>query len=190
MTKILIAFERSGVVRRAFAARGFDAWSCDLQPALDGSSNHLQMDIRPVLSMGWDMMVAHPPCTFTCYAGARWWKRPGWREQQELALGMFWTCLNAPIEYICCENPRGLPMTEIRKPDDVIQPYEFGDAAEKRTYLWLVNLPPLMRTYILQDYEHNWTVNQRKDRSNARSQTFPGIASAMAAQWSFVPKRA
>jgi len=182
---MLVAFEKSGVVRRAFAAAGWDAWSCDLQASDDNSPKHLQTDIRPVLSMGWDLMIAHPPCTYTCYAGARWWGRAGWAEQQELALGMFWTCLHAPIEYIALENPRGLPMTKIRKPDDVVQPYEFGDPAEKRTYLWLQNLPPLMRTMKLTEYEHDWTVKQRRDRSNARSKTFAGIAAAMAAQWSF-----
>jgi len=180
---MLAAFECSGTVRRAFAAVGWDAWSCDLQPAADRSDNHLQIDARIVMSWDWDLMVACPPCTFLSYAGARWWTRPEWYENQQQALGLFWTCLHAPIPRICVENPRGLPMTAIRKPDDCVQPFQFGDPYEKRTYLWLENLAPLMRSLLLTDYEHDWTVNQREDRQNARSKTSSGIAAAMAAQW-------
>jgi len=185
--RVLVAFECSGVVRRAFEAAGWDAWSCDLQPAKDGSTKHLQCDARTQIAGQWDLLIAHPPCTFITYAGARWWKRAGWREAQEQALGLFWTCLNAPIERICVENPRGLASVEIRPPDDILEPYQFGDPAKKRTYLWLKNLPPLMKTFLLTEYEKDWTVKQRVDRANTRSTTFPGIAAAMAAQWSFVP---
>jgi len=188
--RLLVAFECSGVVRRAFAAAGWDAWSCDLQPAQDGGAQHLQCDARSLLGGDWDMLIAHPPCTFITYAGARWWGRAGWKDKQEQALGLFWTILNAPIPAICVENPRGLPAKVIRKPDDVVEPYEFGDPVKKRTYLWLKNLPPLMRTNRLTWWEEDWTVNQTHDRQNTRSKTFAGIANAMAAQWIFVPEGA
>lgn len=179
--KILVGCERSGVVRRALAARGHQVWSCDLAPAIDGSSMHIQADVADVAySGGWDMMIAHPPCTYTSYSGARWWTREGWRDEQQKALLLFAVLLAAPIDKIALENPRGLAMRLIRWPDDVIQPFEFGDRASKRTYLWLKNLPPLMKTLINLDYVNNWTTTQH---GFSRSITFPGIADAMARQW-------
>lgn len=188
--KVLVAFECSGVVRRAFALQGFDAWSCDLQPARDRSVKHLQCDVRDVLGLGWSLMVAHPPCTFLTYARARWWKDGTQENAQKQALELFNTVLGAPIPHIAVENPRGIAMREIRWPDDVVEPYEFGDPYKKRTYLWLKNLPPLMRTLVLDTYEHNWTVTRGGDRAYERSVTSEGIARAMAAQWGgFVDER-
>jgi len=125
-------------------------------------------------------MIAHPPCTHITYAGAIHWKKPRWKDKQQRDLIFFYLLLNAPIDRIAIENPRGLPSKLIRKPDDVLQPYEFGHAVSKRTYLWLKNLPPLMRTFYNPDFEKDWT---SKRHGFARSITFTGIAAAMAAQW-------
>ena len=179
--KVLIACECSGVVRRAFAAQGIDAYSCDLEASRDNSPKHLQCDIRDVLGWGWQMMIAHPPCTYLSYAGARWWQREGMYEKQVAALELFNELLNAPIPHICVENPRGLPSKLIRKPDDIVEPFEFGDPYKKRTYLWLKELPPLMRTLTLTDYETGWT--EHRHGSYERSKTSEGIAAAMAKQW-------
>jgi len=181
--KILIGCECSGIIRNAFQLRGHDAWSCDLKPT-EMPGQHLQIDLAAVLTWGcWDMAILHPPCTYLSYAGARWWRQPGMAEKQMEALRFFAMCLDAPIERIAVENPRGLPSKLIRKPDDIIEPYEFGDHAKKRTYLWLKNLPPLMKTYVQLDYQVNWTEAQTRDRAAARSRTFQGIADAMASQW-------
>jgi len=178
---ILIGCERSGVVRRAFAARGHNVWSCDILPALDSSSNHLQGDLLDVIKQGnWDMLIAHPPCTYLSYAGARWNKVAGRTDEQQKAILFFYLLLHSNIEKICLENPRGLAAKLIRKPDDIIEPYEFGHRVSKRTYLWLKNLPPLMRTHIELDYERGWT---EKQHGFSRSITFEGIAQAMAAQY-------
>lgn len=179
--KVLIGCEQSGVVRQAFAARGHDAWSCDLMPAWDSSSKHIIGDVIDVAyAGGWDLMIAHPPCTYLSYAGARWNNVPGRTDKQQTALLFFRVLLAAPIEKIALENPRGLASKFIRKPDDVIEPYEFGHSVSKRTYLWLKNLPPLMRTLLNPDFQRGWTENQH---GIARSITFEGIADAMAAQW-------
>ena len=178
--KILIGCERSGVMRRAFEAKGHDATSCDLEPSLDGGK-HIVADVVDLAYSGeYDMMIAHPPCRYLSYAGARWWKRPLWKDEQQKALLLFAVLLAAPINQICIENPRGLPGRLIRKPDDVIEPYEFGEPYKKRTYLWLKNLPPLIKTHTLTHYEVNWT-----ERVNGfqRAVTFAGIAAAMAAQY-------
>jgi len=178
--RVLVACECSGVVRRAFRQRGHDAWSCDLRYAED-NGHHIRANVLSVLGDDWDLMVAHPPCTYLSYAGARWWKRPGRLEKQQAALEFFRELLNAPIPKIAIENPRGIAAQLIRKPDDIIEPYEFGDPFKKRTYLWLKNLPPLMATFICTEYQINWTSSVHG--SVARSRTFPGIAAAMAAQW-------
>ncbi|HZZ99082.1 MAG TPA: DNA cytosine methyltransferase, partial [Candidatus Saccharimonadia bacterium] len=126
-------------------------------------------------------MIAHPPCTYLSYAGARWNGVTGRKDEQQKAILFFYLLLNAPIEKIALENPRGLPSKLIRKPDDIIEPYEFGHHVSKRTYLWLKNLPPLMKTLIDMDYLKGWTEAQH---GFSRSITFSGIAAAMAAQWS------
>ncbi len=178
--KVLVGCERSGVLRRAFELRGQDAWSCDILPALDGSSKHIQADLLDVAFDGsWDLMVAHPPCTFLSYAGARW-DSPARRDKQQIALMFFAALLHAPIEKIALENPRGLPLKLIRAADDIIEPYEFGHHVSKRTYLWLKNLPPLMRTLIDLEFSRGWTQSQH---GFSRSITFEGIAAAMANQY-------
>jgi hypothetical protein len=178
--RVLVGCERSGVVRKAFEQRGHDAWSCDLLPSLDGSSKHIIGDLLDVSRAGgWDMMIAHPPCQYLSYAGARW-KSAFRRDEQQKALMFFALILTAPIAKIAVENPRGLAIKYIRKPDDIIEPYEFGHDVSKRTYLWLVGLPPLMRTLVNPDFKRGW-VNSH--RGFARSITFEGIAAAMAEQY-------
>jgi len=180
---VLVGCECSGIVREAFKLRGHNAWSCDLKSS-ELPGQHIMLDLAEVLTWDyWDMAILHPPCTYLSYAGARWWKRDGVAEKQKQALAFFSMCLNANIPKIAVENPRGIPAKLIRKPDDVIEPYEFGEPFKKRTYLWLKNLPPLMKTYVQSEYEINWTEHVNKDRAAARSRTFSGIAHAMAMQW-------
>jgi len=179
--KVLIACEKSGVVREAFRRQGHDAWSCDIDLALDDQTHHIVGDAIEVSRAGsWELMVAHPPCTKTAYVSAIHWKKPRWKDEQQTALVFFWLLLNAPIERIAVENPRGLPSKLIRKPDDVIEPYEFGEPYKKRTYLWLKNLPPLMKTLVCTGYEKNWV---GRVHGFDRSITFQGIANAMSCQW-------
>ncbi len=179
--KILVACEFSGIVRDAFAKRGYDAWSCDLLPS-ERAGQHLQADVLTVLNSGWDMMIAHPPCTYLCISGARWW---GNRQlEQEKALEFVKLLMDAPINRIVLENPIGVISTRIRKPDQIIQPWQFGHGEVKATCLWLKNLPLLKPTNI---------VNGRKprvhyeapgpERSKNRSRTLYGIAEAFASQW-------
>lgn len=143
--RVLVACECSGVVRRAFAARGHDAWSCDLKPCTDGSPNHIQGDALQVLARGcWDVAICHPPCTYLSVSGMHWTAR-GLRDPQltEDALTFFRACLDAPCPRVCVENPVGVTSTRIRPPDQWVQPYEYGDDASKRTGLWLRGLPLL-----------------------------------------------
>ncbi len=180
--KILIGCERSGIARNAFQLRGHEVWSCDIMPALDDQRWHIQADLLDVAWTGYfDMMIAHPPCTYLSYAGARWNNNLGRKDEQQKAILFFYLLLQVPIEKIALENPRGLAAKLIRRPDDIIEPYEFGHHVSKRTYLWLKNLPPLMRTLIDLEYSKGWT---EKQHGFSRSITFSGIADAMAAQWS------
>lgn len=197
--RVLVACEFSGVVRNAFGRRGHDAWSCDLLPAADDSRQHIQMDIEKVLrtSRDWDLLIAHPPCTYLCSSGLHWNKRrPGRAEQTELALRFVRWLMELPVERIAIENPIGCISTRIRKPDQTIQPWQFGHDASKATCLWLKNLPALQPTNIVEPRIVNgrprWA-NQTDSGQNRlapsptrwaeRSKTFPGIAEAMAAQW-------
>lgn len=144
--RVLIACEYSGRVRDAFKARGHDAWSCDLLPT-EQPGNHYQGDVRDVLDQGWDLMIAHPPCTYIAASGLHWNKRVPGREQQTAeGLAFVRMLLDAPIARIALENPIGAIGTRIRKPSQIIQPYQFGDDASKATCLWLKNLPPLVPT--------------------------------------------
>lgn len=197
--KILIACEFSGIVRRAFRAHGHDAWSCDLLPAQDGSGFHLQGDVCELLKSGWDMMIAHPPCTYLCSSGLHWnTRRPERAEQTRTALDFVSLLLNADIPRIALENPIGCISTRIRKPDQIIQPWQFGDDASKATCFWLKGVPKLAPT----SYCEPRIVNGRRrwanqtdngqnklapsaDRWAQRSITYEGIAEAMAAQWGF-----
>ena len=144
--RVLVACEYSGTVRDAFNKLGFDAWSCDILPT-DKPGNHLQCDVREILNDGWDIMIAHPPCTYLSSSGLHWNKRtPGRQEKTEEALKFVELLLNAPIKHIALENPIGAISSQIRKPEQIIQPYEYGHPESKSTCLWLKNLPVLKPT--------------------------------------------
>lgn len=187
--RVLIACEFSGVVRDAFLARGHDAWSCDLLPT-ERPGPHVEGDVRDVLGEGWDLMVAHPPCTYLTRAGARWWNER--RAEQEQALDFVRALLASPIPRIALENPPGAIGTRIRKADQYIHPYMFGHPEYKHTGLWLVNLPLLVSTNNVKDEadqmplkesKRTWYAAPGPDRWKVRSRTLPGIAAAMASQW-------
>lgn len=197
MGRVLIACEFSGIVRRAFAALGHDAWSCDLLPAEDRSNKHIIGDVRAILGDGWDLlMVAHPPCTRLCNSGVRWLHTPPpgktrdemWAELDDGA-ALFSACWNAPIPRIAVENPVMHKHAKARIVGYVefaqsIQPYEFGHPETKRTCLWLKNLPPLTPTEIVAGREARvHRMPPGPDRWRERSRFFPGIAQAMASQW-------
>ena len=195
--RVLVACEFSGTVRRAFAARGHDAWSCDLLPAEDGSNKHIIGDARDILNDGWDLlMVAHPPCTRLCNSGVRWLTTPPpgktveqmWAELDEAA-DLFSTFWNAPIERVCIENPVMHKHAKARirnfKPfAQSVQPWQFGHGEVKRTCFWLRNLSPLMPTNIVEGrMARVHRMQPGKDRWRERSRFFQGFAEAMADQW-------
>jgi len=179
--KILIACEYSGTVREAFSKLGHDAWSCDiLETEIPG--NHLQCDVREILGDGWDMMIAHPPCTHLAVSGARWFKDK--KVEQAEALEFVRLLLNAPIKRIALENPISIISSHIRKPDQIIQPWQYGHGETKATCLWLQNLPKLQPTNIVEGREQRiWKMPPGENRWKERSRTFEGIAQAMANQW-------
>ena len=180
--KVLVACEFSGVVRRAFRALGHDAWSCDLLPAEDHSEHHLCGDVRQVLTQDWDLMIAHPPCTHLAVSGARWFKDK--QAEQAEALNFVRLLLDAPIPRIAIENPISIISSRIRKPDQIIQPWQFGHGETKATCLWLKNLPLLQPTNIVEGREARvHRMPPGPDRWRERSRTFEGIAQAMAQQW-------
>ncbi|SEK36152.1 hypothetical protein SAMN04515666_101324 [Bosea lupini] len=205
MARVLVACERSGIVRRAFADRGHDAWSCDLLSAEDGSNRHIVGDARALLGDGWDLLiVAHPPCTRLCNSGVRWLSGPPpgrtreamWAELREGAalFSAFW---NAPIERICVENPvmhrhaKAL-IAGYAPPAQSVQPWQFGHGETKRTCLWLRNLQPLQPTRIVDGraalvHRHTGWGKRGLERAANRSRFFTGIAEAMADQWGELP---
>ena len=179
--KVLVACEFSGVVRDAFRRQGHDAWSCDILPTEQGGP-HIQGDVREVLGVGWDMMIAHPPCTHLAVSGARWFKDK--QSEQAEALEFVRTLLNAPIPRIALENPISIISSRIRKPDQIIQPWQFGHGETKATCLWLKGLLPLQPTQIVEGREARvHRMPPGPDRWKERSRTFPRIAEAMASQW-------
>lgn len=207
--KVLIACEFSGIVREAFKAKGHDAWSCDLLPT-EIPGQHIQGDVLEILNDGWDMMIAHPPCTHLCVSGAAWFKNK--KKEQAEAIEFFARLLFCTIEKICVENPIGIISTVIKPPTQIIEPYYFGDPVKKPTCLWLKNLQPLLhipedtlfdqktlvnpemitmqskktgriRTYSKWEYENGCKNYYDGTRAKDRSKTFPGIANAMAEQW-------
>lgn len=183
--KILIACEYSGTVREAFSKLGHDAWSCDILET-EISGKHLQCDVREILGDGWDMMIAHPPCTHLAVSGARWFKDK--KVEQAEALEFVRLLLNAPIQRIALENPISIISSHIRKPDQIIQPWQFGHGETKATCLWLQNLPKLQPTNIVEGREQRiWKMPPGENRWKERSRTFEGIAQAMANQWGNVP---
>lgn len=198
--KVLVACEESGAVRDAFIARGHYAMSCDFQ-ASRTAGPHWQGDVMEIIYAGWDLMVAHPPCTFLSSSGLHWNKRrPERAAQTEAALDFVRVLLNAPIPKIALENPVGCISSRIRKPDQIIQPYDFGDDASKATCLWLKGLPRLVPTcripgrIVIQNGKEveRWTnqtdsgqniLGPSEDRQRERSKTYAGIAAAIADQW-------
>lgn len=197
MWRVLVACEFSGVVRRAFASLGHDAWSCDLLPSDDRSNKHIVGDARAILNDGWDMMiVAHPPCTRLCNSGVRWLTEPPsgktreqmWSELSEGAalFSAFW---NAPIERIAVENPvmhghAKRLIENYEEPAQSVQPWQFGHGEVKRTCFWLKNLPLLKPTNIVAGREARvHRMSPSEHRWKERSRFFPGIAAAMADQW-------
>ena len=182
--KILIACEYSGIVREAFSKLGHDAWSCDLLPT-EIPGNHIQGDVSNILCDGWDLMIAHPPCTHLAVSGARWFKYK--QEEQAEALEFVRLLLNAPIKHIALENPISIISSRIRKPEQIIQPWQFGHGETKATCLWLQNLPKLEPTNIVEGREQRiWKMPPGENRWKERSRTFTGIAQAMALQWTDV----
>lgn len=180
--RLLVACEYSGVVRYAFAAKGWDAWSCDLLPS-ERPGQHYQGDVFDILySQHWDMMIAHPPCTHLASSGARWW--PMKRAEQAEAVEFVRRLMDAPIERIAIENPVGYLSTAIRKPEQIIQPWQFGHGEVKTTCLWLKNMPKLQPTNIVEGrYQRCWKMSPSQDRAKERARTYTGIAEAMAEQW-------
>lgn len=204
--RVLVACEFSGTVRRAFRNLGHDAWSCDLLPAEDDSEYHFHGDIFDVLEDEsipiWDLMIAHPPCTYLTVSGLHWNKKdPKRAEKTQEAIQFVQHLLEAPVRRMALENPVSCISTMVRKPDQIIQPYEFGHDASKKTCLWLRNLPKLKPTSFC---EPRWVTDVRgkrlprwgnqtdsgqnrlgpsEDRWKERSRTYEGIAQAMAEQW-------
>jgi site-specific DNA-cytosine methylase len=179
--KVLIACEYSGTVRDAFIAQGHDAISCDLLPT-DALGPHYQGDVRDILNDGFDLMIAHPPCTHLAVSGARWFKDK--QEEQAEALDFVRLLLSAPIDKIALENPISIISSRIRKPNQIIQPWQFGHGETKATCLWLKNLPCLAPTNIVEGREAKvHRMSPGPDRWKLRSTTYKGIAQAMAEQW-------
>jgi hypothetical protein len=196
--RVLVACEFSGVVREAFRRRGHEAWSCDLLPAADGDRiHHHEGDVLALLDERWDLLIAHPPCTYLSVSGLHWNGRvEGRTEKTEAALIFVQQLLDAPIPLIALENPIGIISSRIRKPDQIIQPHQFGHDASKQTCLWLKGLPLLVPTELIAprmvDGRPRWAnqtnsgqnrLTPSPDRWKLRSMTYPGIAEAMAEQW-------
>lgn len=209
--RVLIACEESQAVTKAFRALGHDAFSCDILPCSGGHPEwHFQQDIFEVIDKGWDLMIAHPPCTFLAVSGARHLYNKDktknierW-DNQKIALDFVQKLMDAPIERIAIENPISVISSKIRKPDQIVQPYMFGDSASKSTCLWLKNLPKLESTNIVSKGEFKEWIDKKSgktkrqalwyyealqkaknsaERRTLRSKTFEGIANAMAEQW-------
>lgn len=181
---VLVACEFSGVVRDAFIRKGHNAVSCDLLPS-EAPGPHIQADVSGLLCMGWDLMIAHPPCTYLCSSGLHWnSKRPERKRETDKALRFVHMLLDAPVKKIAVENPIGCISTRIRKPDQIVQPWMFGHGETKATCLWLKNLPALQATSIVSGREQKcWKCPPSENRWKVRSITYSGIASAMAEQW-------
>ena len=190
--RVLVACEYSGVVRRAFRERGHDAWSCDLLPADDGSPFHIQRDVLEVMNDGWDLMIAHPPCTDLAVSGTAHFETKRANGSQQAAAEFFMQFARADCPHIAIENPVGIMSTVWRTPDQVIHPWQFGHPEQKATCLWLKNLPRLATTdYVYgpmmllprKERERMHFMSPSPDRWKKRSVTYAGIAAAMADQW-------
>jgi len=183
--RVLVACEYSGRVRDAFAKRGHFAVSCDLLRSEAKPGYHYQGDVRDVLYDGWDLMVAHPPCTYLAISGAIWFHTPERQREQRKALDFVRLLLDAPIHRIAIENPVGVISTRIRLPDQMIHPWQYGHTEKKKTHLWLKNLPLLKPTKYIPHRLHTRHLDNvnNVNRGKIRSLTFQGIADAMAEQW-------
>jgi len=180
--KVIIGCEFSGIVTQAFRDKGHDAYSCDLLETEGNKDYHYIDDIRYVLRFGWDMAIFFPPCTYIANSGARW--NVNRREKQLKALYFVSVLLNAPVKKIALENPIGKISTAIRKPDQIIQPWQYGHGETKATCLWLKNLPLLKPENIVEGREQRiWKMAPGPDRAKERGRTYQGIANAMANQW-------
>lgn len=181
--RVLVACEYSGRVRDSFAALGHEAMSCDLLPT-ESPGNHYQGDVRDVLGDGWDLMVAHPPCTHLAVSGARYFARKRETGEQQAALDFVRMLLDVPIPRIALENPVSIISSQIRKPDQIVQPWMFGHGETKATCLWLRGLPKLVPTSIVDGRENRvHRMPPSPDRWKDRSRTYLGVAQAMASQW-------
>ena len=180
--KVLIACEFSGIVRDAFIRQGHDAVSCDLLPTESFPERHIQADVRNLDLSYYDLLIAHPPCTALAVSGARWFKDKV--EEQAEAVAFCKWLLEAPVPHIAMENPIGVLSTKLRKPDQIIQPWQFGHGETKATCLWLKNLPLLSPTNVVEGRTPRvHYASPSPDRWKERSRTYKGIAEAMASQW-------
>lgn len=192
--KVLVACEESQEVCKAFRALGHEAYSCDIEPCSGGHPEwHLQVDALEMLKLKWDMIIAHPPCTHLAVSGAAWFKQKQEDGRQQEAIDFFMKFVNADCEHIAVENPVCIMSTHYRKPDQIIQPWMFGHPEKKATCLWLKGLPPLTPTNDVSEYMKTLPKSKQErlhylppspDRAKLRSKTFPGLAKAMASQWS------
>ena len=189
--KVLVACEYSGRVRDAFIAKGHDAYSCDIIPSDDNSPYHIQRDLLEILEDAWDMVIAFPPCTHLACSGAKHFAKKIADGRQQEGIDFFLAIANSKCEKIVIENPVGIMSTRYRKPDQIIQPWQFGDKAQKTTCLWLKGVKPLVHTNIVEKGEFYVSPSGKRlpkwysDNKSAkvRSMTFQGIANAMAEQW-------
>jgi hypothetical protein len=185
--KVLVACEFSGTVRDAFIKRGHDAWSCDLRDS-ETNGPHYRTDVRDIIlsrtAGPWDLMIAHPPCTHLAVSGARWFKEKQADGRQWEAVGFFLDMAHSPIERLCIENPVCIMSSLYRKPDQIIQPWQFGHGETKATCLWLKGLPKLQPTNVVEGRDHRiHRMPPGPERERERSRTYQGIADAMADQW-------
>lgn len=179
--RVLVACEFSGVVRDAFIERGHDAVSCDLMDS-ESAGPHYKGDVLEIINDGFDLMIAHPPCTHLAVSGARWFKDK--KSEQAAALEFVQKLMDARIERICVENPVSIISSRIRKPDQIMQPWQFGHGETKATCLWLKGLPKLVPTKIVDGRENRiHRMPPGVDRWKERSRTYAGIARAMSEQW-------
>jgi len=200
--RVLVACEASGIVRDAFRRLGHDAWSCDLVPTA-APGPHLERDARELLGDGWDLVIAHPPCTYLASSGLHWNRRRPGRDALTLeAIAFVRELLAAPVPRIAIENPIGCLTRAIRRPDQILHPWQFGEDASKATCLWLVGLAPLVPTALVAPRvvagRPRWAnqtdsgqnrLGPSPDRAARRARTYPGIAAAMAAQWGTAARR-
>jgi len=180
--RVLVGCEFSQVVTKAFRDKGHEAYSCDILPTEGNPEWHIQGDVRKIINDKWDLAIFHPPCTHLAVSGARWFKDKV--DEQEKALEFVRVLMDAPIEKIALENPVSIISSRIRKPDQYIQPWQFGHGETKKTGLWLKNLPLLQQTDVVEGRESRvHKMPPSEDRWKLRSKTYQGIADAIAEQW-------